>query len=118
MKLKLILLAAVLFAASTMNADPSGIIVPLKRVVKTTPDNGGDPRTPILVPILYLDGYTLTAGNGTLGSTIQLLDEDDNVVFSTYIYVEGDIELPATLTGTYTIEVIRGSQTFVGEIDL
>ena len=34
------------------------------------------------------------------------------------IYVEGDIELPATLAGTYTIEVIRGSQTFVGEITL
>ena len=73
---------------------------------------------PIPMPVLYLDGYTLTAGNGTLGSTIQILDEDGNVVFSTYIYVEGDIELPATLAGTYTIEVIRGSQTFVGEIDL
>lgn len=118
MKLKIILLAAALFAASAMKADPSGIIVPLTRVVKTTPDNGGHPRMPILVPVLYLDGYTLTAGNGTLGATIQILDEDGNVVFSTYIYVEGDIELPAALTGSYTIEVIRGSQTFVGEITL
>ena len=80
--------------------------------------DGPHTRMPILVPVLYLDGYTLTAGNGTLGATIQILDEDGNVVFSTYIYVEGDIELPATLTGTYTIEVIRGSQTFVGEITL
>lgn len=28
---------------------------------------------------MYLDGYTLSAGNGTLGSTIQILDEDGNV---------------------------------------
>ena len=84
-----------MLTATTIKADPSGNIITFTDV-RTQPDNGG----------------------GTLGSTIQILDEDGNVVFSTYIYVEGDIELPATLTDTYTIEVIRGSQTFVGEIDL
>ena len=107
-----------LFAAMSMYADP-GIDDPIiLNPVPTTPQEGDNPRSPILEPVLYLDGYTLTASDNTLGSTIQILDEDDNVVFSTYIYVEGDIELPTTLTGTYTIEVIRGSQTFVGEIDL
>ena len=107
-----------LCAAMTMYADP-GINDPIiLNPIPTTPQEGDNPRSPILVPVLYLNGYTLTAGNGTLGSTIQILDEDGNVVFSTYIYVEGDFELPATLTGTYTIEVIRGSQTFVGEITL
>ena len=41
------------------------------------------------------------------------------MVFTSYIYVEGDtITLPSTLSGTYTIEVTRGSLTFVGEIEL
>ena len=113
---KLLLLVA-LSIATTMNADPGdGVVIPLNPII-TTPDNGGEPRAPILVPVLYLDGYTLTAGTGTLGSTIQLLDENDNVVFSTFV-IEGDIELPETLSGTYTIRVIRGSQTFEGEITL
>ena len=54
----------------------------------------------------------------TLGSTIQLIDEDGEVVFSTFVYIEGDIELPGSLSGTYTIHVLRGSQTFEGEITL
>ena len=47
-----------------------------------------------------------------------ILDEDGEVVFTTFVYIEGGITLPSTLSGTYTIEVIRGSQTFVGEITL
>ena len=86
----------------------------------TDPEDDQDPRKrePILVPVLYLDGYTLTASDYTVGSTIQLLDENDNVVFSTYVAIEGDIQLPANLSGTYTIRVTRGSQTFVGDITL
>ena len=118
MKQKLILMGAALLAATTMNADPSGIIVPLTRDVKNTPANGRSQRSPILVPVLYLDGHTLTAADGTLGSTINILDEDGDVVFNTFIYIEGDITLPSPLSGTYAIEVIRGSQTFVGEITL
>ena len=118
MKRIIILFAVVLFATSTLKADPSGIIVPLTRVVKTTPDNGPTPRSPILVPVLYIDGYTLTASDYTLGSTIQLLDENDNVVFSTYVAIEGEINLPTTLSGTYTILVIRDDATFEGELEI
>ena len=75
-------------------------------------------KTPVALPVFYLDGYTLTASDNTVGSTVELLDEDDNVVFSTYIYIEGDIQLPTTLAGTYTIKVTRGSMTFIGEIEL
>ena len=106
-----------LFVAMSMNADPTS--VPLTPI-KTIPHdgNGNHPRSPIAVPVLYIDGYTLTTGDYTLGSTIQLLDEDDNVVFSTYVAIEGGIQLPASLSGTYTIEVIRGDFTFIGEIEL
>ena len=109
---------ATLFVATAMSADPTeGVIIPLNPI-KTQPTEGGGVRAPIVSPILYLDGYTLTAGDNTLGSTIQLLDEDGTIVFSTYVYIEGDINLPATLSGTYTIRVVRGSQTFEGTISL
>ena len=88
------------------------------RPVPTIPNDGDPARSPIVVPTFYLDGYTLTASDNTIGSTVELLDEDDNVVFSTYVYIEGDIQLPTTLSGTYTIEVTRAGQTFIGEIEL
>ena len=106
-----------LLAAPTVKADPPGLIIPLTDV-PTIPDNGLNPRSPILVPVLYIDGYTLTAGDNTLGSTIRLLDENDNVVFSTYVAIEGEINLPTTLSGTYTILVIRDDATFEGELEL
>jgi hypothetical protein len=102
----------------------SAVIVRSQDVIIVTPTiepdlgNGLNPRSPILVPVLYIDGHMLTAASGTLGSTINILDEDGDVVFTTYVYIEGDITLPSTLSGTYTIEVIRGSQTFVGQITL
>jgi len=113
---KLFLFAMAFFAVtSAVNADSK--IVPVTPI-NPVPNNGGLPRTPMAVPVLYIDGYTLTAGDYTLGSTIQLLDEDDNVVFSTYVAIEGDIQLPATLTGNYEIQIIRGEWCFCGWIEL
>lgn len=117
MKKTLLFLIMALLAATTIKADPPGTIIPLTDV-HTTPHNGGNPRSPILVPVLYIDGYTLTAGDNTIGSTIQLLDENENVVFSTYVAIEGDIQLPTTLTGTFTIRVIRDDEVFEGELEL
>ncbi len=67
---------------------------------------------------MKIDGHTLTASDNTVGSTINIKDADDEVVFSTYVYIEGDIALPVTLSGTYVIEVVRGDLTFIGEIEL
>jgi len=113
----LIVLLATLFPLSKLYADPSIINL---QVNYEDPDDMSDPfpRSPILLPVLYIDGYTLTAGTSTVGSTIQLLDEDDNVVLSTFVFVEGDIQLPTTLSGTYTIQVVFDNITFEGEIEL
>ena len=117
MKIKTLFLFSALLAATTVYADPDDII-PVTPTINPDHGNGDHPRFPILVPVLYIDGYTLTAGDNTLGSTIQLLDENDNVVFSTYVAIEGAIYLPTTLSGTYTILVIRDDATFEGELEL
>ena len=118
MKLKKLFFFLALLAATTLKAEQAGFIIPLTQDVNTQPTNGDPARSPILTPVFYLDGYTLTAADNTLGSTVMLLDEDDNVVFTTYVGIEGDIQLPTTLFGTYTIEVVRGGITFIGEIEL
>ena len=116
MKKKLSILFLALSAAMTIYADPE--LVTVTPTINPDDSNGLNPRSPILVPVLYLDGYTLTASDYTLGSTIQLLDENDNVVFSTYVAIEGEIYLPTTLSSTYTILVIFDNVTFEGELEL
>ena len=116
MKKKLTTLFLALSAAMTIYADP--ILVTVEPTLNPDHSNGEPERSSILVPVLYIDGYTLTASDNTLGSTIRLLDENDNVVFSTYVAIEGDINLPTTLSGTYTIQVVFDNVTFVGEIEL
>ena len=115
---KLFLLFVALLAATTLNADPGDHNPVILNPMPLDPINGDHPRSPILTPVFYLDGYTLTAADNTIGCSVALKDEDDNVVFSTYVSIEGDIQLPTTLSGTYTIEVTRGDLTFVGEIEL
>lgn len=118
MKLKSLFFFLALLAATTMNAAPGDNNPIFLAPIPPIPQNGNDPRSPILTPVFYLDGYTLTAADNTLGSTVMLLDENDNVVFTTYVSIEGDIQLPTTLSGTYIIEVVRGGITFIGEIEL
>ena len=114
---KIILFITALFTAATIMADPN--LPPTPIVLDPIHNgNGGHTRTPVAMPVFYLDGYTLTASSYTVGSTVKLLDENGDVVFSTYIYIEGAINLPTTLSGIYTIQVIRGSITFEGEIEL
>ena len=113
--MKKFLLSLALLVSMTMYAEPRQIHMAID---PTHTGNGDNPRSPIVVPVLYIDGYTLTAGDNTLGTTIQILDEDDEVVFSTYVAIEGEIQLPSTLSGTYTIQVISGDLTFIGEIEL
>lgn len=120
MEKKFFILMAVLAtqAFSSLKADP---ITPVNLEIIVNYDDPiglpGQHRSPI--PEFYLDGYTLTAGSYTVGSTVELLDENDNVVYTAYVYVEGDtIVLPATLSGSYKIRVTRDDDTFVGEIEL
>ena len=114
----LALVFATMLSITHVYADPIDLFLQVQFEDPQNPQ-GGNPRSPVAMPEFYLDGYTLTAGSYTVGSTVELKDADGDVVFTSNIYVEGDtIALPSTLSGTYTIEVTRGSLTFVGEIEL
>ena len=84
--------------------------------------SGGEkplPKSPVQMPTIVQDGYTLYIISGCTGATLILRDEFETEVYSTLITDETDeITLPSTLSGTYEIRLIRGSLTFVGEIEL
>lgn len=87
-------------------------------------DNGGGslnprPKTPILIPEVYLNGNILTFDEALEGTTVQLLDEDDIVVFSDFIEEnQTSIVFPTTLFGSYKLFIICSDITFYCEIEL
>ena len=76
-------------------------------------------RSPVLIPSVSIECHTLLLYSGCDGCTIELRDEDGQTVYS--VYVEPGTEsigLPEELAGSFEIRIIRGSLTFVGEIEL
>lgn len=83
----------------------------------TNPHNGHG-RGPVYIPAVSIDGYSLYFWDAT-DFTISIVDDDEQVVYTTFVPADETIvALPTSLSGTYTIEVIRGSQTFKGVISL
>lgn len=80
--------------------------------------SGNKPRTPMVIPDVYIDDYTLTFDESCIGCPLTLIDEDDNIVYTTIIDESGIVELPNTLSGIFELQIERGSITFVGEIEL
>ena len=83
-------------------------------------DEGGDPhRSPILIPEVGIDNYTLTFYTPCDGCTLRLLDENDNIAFVTMIPVGSTtLVLPSYLSGEYQIQIISGNISFKGYINL
>lgn len=77
------------------------------------------PRSPILVPRVDIDGYTLTFYTPCDGCVLRLIDENDNVVYSTVIPTGAtSLVLPSYLSGDYEIQIVQGNIYFYGYIYL
>lgn len=83
-------------------------------------DEGGDPhRSPILIPHVGIDNYTLLFYTPCDGYTLRLLDEYDNIAFVTVIPVGTTLlVLPSYLSGIYEIQLISDNICFWGHINL
>ena len=86
----------------------------------STPIGGNpNPKSPILIPEVYLNGNVLTFSEALEGTTVQLLNEDDTIVFSDFIEEnQTSIIFPTTLFGSYKLLIICSDITFYCEIEL
>ena len=83
------------------------------------PIGNGFPKTPIEVPKVYIEDYTLTFGINHPEYTLILKDENDNVVYTTTVFTtQTDVILPSTLSGNYEINLVMGNWLFSGWISL
>ena len=116
--MSLCLTAMLLFTCVSVYADPEGIDLQVGYVDPNDGDDGLN-RSPILVPEISLDGYSIIFDTPCDGYTLRLLDANDNVVYSTIIPTgTTSMVLPSSLSGEYKIEIIQGIVCFYGYIYL
>ncbi len=76
-------------------------------------------KSPVLVPEVSIEDYTLYFNTPCDGYVLRLVDEFDSVVYSTVIPVGAtSLVLPSYLSGTYELQIVAGIYCFYGDITL
>jgi len=115
-KLLLMIVGAFLLSTSLWAAD----VIPFTvHYEDDQPAGNGNPRTPIEVPLVYIEDYTLSFETNHPDYILTLKDEDGYVVYTTTVF-STDIEviLPSTLSGDYEVNLVMGNWLFTGWINL
>lgn len=113
--MKKILLAIMLLFATNITTMLGGDVI---LNPTSSHEQGNKPKMPVAPIYVEQDGNTLTFNSSCIGCPITLIDEDENIVYTTVVNEEGIVELPGSLSGTFELQLERGSITFVGVIEL
>ena len=90
------------FSSVCVNAAP----LPVDLSIVDPTENQGEPhKGPVIIPELSIEDYTLTFATPCYGWTLELIDENDQVVYTTII-ASTTINLPSTLSGEYQLRLI------------
>ena len=77
----------------------------------------GHPKSPVQVPTVYIEDYTLSFEVCHPDYVLNIKDEDGEVVYTTTVYsAQTQVVLPSTLSGDYEIELVMGNWLFTGFI--
>lgn len=76
------------------------------------------PRGPVLFPEASIDNYTLYLCVG-FDFTLQLVDSDDNVVYSTFVFANTpSVMLPSYIEGELELRLVTNDYYYYGFINL
>ena len=117
---KFLSLLCILAMPAFMNAvcPPPGLHITFQRGY-IPPIKPPFPKSPILAPTVYIDGNVLTFETSCDGCVLQLVDEDDDVVYTIVIPAgTTTLVLPATLEGTFELQINDGEWLFYADIEL
>lgn len=71
------------------------------------------PKAPIRIPSLSICGCTLFFSGSHADYTLQVISDDEQVVFETYVpYSVSTVSLPASLSGSYEIRLVPDTYYF------
>ena len=111
----------IVFGAFILNTNVSAqALVPLTlNYEDDQPISTGNPKSPMLVPTVYIEDYTLSFEAIHSEYILTIKDEDGYVVYMTVVSsAQTQVVLPSTLSGDYKIELIVGNLLFTGWINL
>ena len=118
---KLLAILCILAMPAFMNAVcPPGSPIPFNTgKIDPTEPWPGNHKSPVLAPTVYIDGNVLTFDTPCDGCLLQLVDANDDVVYSIVIPAgTTSLVLPATLSGTFELQIIRDNWLFYADINL
>ena len=71
------------------------------------------PRSPMPTPSVYIDEQMLFTACLPYDAVLQIVDEDDDVVYTTIIPIGTDsLSLPSSLSGSYELRIIPDGSSF------
>lgn len=120
-KVLLFLFACLSLCMTTHASGPIyGESVPLTcERVKHGASAGHMPRNPINPPSVSIEGNTLYIESGHPDYTLQLVDEEDVVVYEVFVDADTNVVLlPSTLVGEYRLNLLWDEWCFWGYIEL
>lgn len=104
-------------SAVNISADDKKPVVINPRPVSNGGEQGGGNKAPMQLPQVWIEDNVLTFDASCVGCMIEIV-QDDVVVYTTFVDLNGEVTLPSTLSGTLQLVIHRGDQTFTGEFDL
>ena len=118
-KLLLAILSLLLFGGVTSEVNAQGTQVSLEvKKVDDKPIHSGDPKTPIEIPTVWQDGYDLEIEAPHAEYVLNIVS-GTTIVYSVAVPANVSlVVLPATLSGTYELQLIHDNLCFYGYIDL
>ena len=89
------------------------------KVIKPGTEHKPLPKSPVMAPEVYLDSDILYFDEALEGCTVQLAEEDETIVFTEFIEEnQTSLTFPATLTGTFELQILTAQYIFYCEIEL
>ena len=118
-KLLLILFMAVSLP-TCLSVNAQGVIVPLICEIYDQSSITDKPaRGPVAIPSVSIDSYTLYINSSHPDCTVQLVDEDDEVVYEVFVAENvSTVQLPTVYSGEYRLNILWGNWCFWGYINL
>ena len=88
------------------------------RDIDNKPIHSGNPRSPIEIPTVWQEGHVLEIEDPHAEYVLNIVS-GTTVVYSVVVpETVSLVVLPATLSGTYELQLIQGNLCFYGDIDL
>ena len=115
-----ILMSCFFISTHAMAQTPNGDQIDLNLGwIDPTPMGHPSGKSPVEIPTVYINDYTLTFATNHPEYILYIKDENETVVYSTVVASAAtEVVLPSTLSGDYEIDLIMDDWYFWGYIEL